>query len=158
MKRLVNFFNRYEIPQSLREAWRLRGIGGWTALQEAAWGGGLLDSRESWLIAGPASAGKGLMAEAAAAADAFAELQRLRDEAHRFAITHHRGLRDAQMTRSALDDVPGIGPARRTALLKHFTSVQEMARASVEELAAVPGMSRAAAEALLRHLTKVVEE
>jgi excinuclease ABC subunit C len=85
-------------------------------------------------------------------------LQRLRDEAHRFAITHHRGLRDAQMTRSALDDVPGIGPARRTALLKHFTSVQEMARASVEELAAVPGMSRAAAEALLRHLTKVVEE
>lgn len=85
-------------------------------------------------------------------------LQRIRDEAHRFAITHHRGLRDAQMTRSALDDAPGIGPARRRELLRAFPSVQAMAHATVEELAAVKGMNRAAAEALLRFLTRVRDD
>jgi len=80
-------------------------------------------------------------------------LRRVRDEAHRFAITHHRGLRDSQITKSVLDDIPGIGPVRRTALLKQFPSVQDIARASVDELAAVRGMTRKAAEELLQALT-----
>ncbi len=80
-------------------------------------------------------------------------LQRIRDEAHRFAISHHRGLRDSQITKSALDEVPGIGPARRRALLSAFPSVQAMLRASVDELAAVPGMNRKVAEAMVRHFS-----
>lgn len=85
-------------------------------------------------------------------------LQRVRDEAHRFAITHHRGLRDSQITKSALDDIPGIGPARKRALLARFASVQAMARASIDELAAVKGMNRKAAEELLRVLTAAAED
>jgi excinuclease ABC subunit C len=67
-------------------------------------------------------------------------LQRVRDEAHRFAITYHRQKRGKAATASALDDVPGLGPARRTALLKHFGSVRKLRAASVEEIAAVPGI------------------
>ena len=67
-------------------------------------------------------------------------LQRVRDEAHRFAIRHHRSRRSKGMTVSALDDVPGLGPARRAALLKHFGSVTRLRAASVEEIATVPGM------------------
>lgn len=81
-------------------------------------------------------------------------LQRLRDEAHRFAIAHHRGLRDGHITASALDEVPGIGPARKRALLEAFGSAQALAAASVEELAAVRGVNRAAAEAVVRHLAE----
>lgn len=80
-------------------------------------------------------------------------LQRIRDEAHRFAITHHRGLRDAQITRSALEDIPGVGPERRRALLQAFASVQEIAHASVDQLAAVKGMDHRAAQAVLDALT-----
>ena len=64
----------------------------------------------------------------------------MRDEAHRFAIRHHRSRRSKGMTVSALDDVPGLGPARRAALLKHFGSVTRLRAASVEEIATVPGM------------------
>ena len=67
-------------------------------------------------------------------------LQRVRDEAHRFAIRHHRTRRSKGMTVSALDDVPGLGPARRAALLKHFGSVTRLRAASVDEIASVPGM------------------
>jgi excinuclease ABC subunit C len=67
-------------------------------------------------------------------------LQRVRDEAHRFAITYHRQKRGKAATTSALDDVPGLGPARRKALLKHFGSVRKLTAASVEEIAAVPGI------------------
>jgi excinuclease ABC subunit C len=67
-------------------------------------------------------------------------LQRIRDEAHRFAITYHRQKRGKAATSSALDDVPGLGPARRQALLKHFGSVRKLTAASVEEIAAVPGI------------------
>jgi excinuclease ABC subunit C len=67
-------------------------------------------------------------------------LQRVRDEAHRFAITYHRQKRGKAATSSALDDVPGLGPARRKALLKHFGSVRKLTAASVEEIAAVPGI------------------
>ncbi len=73
-------------------------------------------------------------------------LQRLRDEAHRFAITYHRKLRAKQQTKSVLDDVPGIGPARKRALLRVFGSTRQMKSATVDEIAAVPGISRALAE------------
>ena len=67
-------------------------------------------------------------------------LQRVRDEAHRFAITYHRAKRSKAATTSVLDDVPGLGPARRKTLLKHFGSVRKLSAASVEEIAAVPGI------------------
>jgi excinuclease ABC subunit C len=67
-------------------------------------------------------------------------LQRVRDEAHRFAIAYHRQKRGKAATASALDDVPGLGPARRAALLKHFGSVRKLRAASVAEIAAVPGI------------------
>ena len=67
-------------------------------------------------------------------------LQRVRDEAHRFAITHHRGRRDRAMTSSLLDELPGIGPARKRALLAHFGSPEAVVAASGEELQAVPGL------------------
>lgn len=67
-------------------------------------------------------------------------LERLRDEAHRFAITHHRKLRGKAALHSALEDVPGIGPARRKALLRHFGSVRRLREASLEELLAAPGL------------------
>ena len=67
-------------------------------------------------------------------------LQRVRDEAHRFAINYHRQKRGKAAITSVLDDVPGLGPARRAALLKHFGSVRKLGAASVEEIAAVPGI------------------
>jgi len=67
-------------------------------------------------------------------------LQRVRDEAHRFAVTHHRIRRDRAMTGSLLDDLPGIGPARKRALLVHFGSPEAVASASSEELQAVSGL------------------
>ena len=67
-------------------------------------------------------------------------LQRVRDEAHRFAITHHRTRRDKAMTASVLDELPGIGPARKRALLKHFGSPEAVLAAGREELEAVPGL------------------
>ncbi|MDH7568968.1 MAG: helix-hairpin-helix domain-containing protein, partial [Armatimonadota bacterium] len=82
-------------------------------------------------------------------------LQRVRDEAHRFAVRYHRVLRGKRSTRSHLDAVPGIGPKRRRELLKRFGSVERLRRASLEELAACPGMNRAAAEALLNALAAV---
>jgi excinuclease ABC subunit C len=67
-------------------------------------------------------------------------LQRVRDEAHRFAITHHRTRRDKAMTSSLLDELPGVGPARKRALLAHFGSPEAVVAASKEELQAVPGL------------------
>jgi excinuclease ABC subunit C len=75
-------------------------------------------------------------------------IQRLRDEAHRFAITYHRKLRAKGQTRSLLDDVAGIGPARKRALLRVFGSTRQMRSATVDEIAAVPGISRALAESI----------
>ena len=82
-------------------------------------------------------------------------LQRLRDEAHRFALQYHQGLRGKAMTKSVLDEVPGIGPRRRQALLKAFPSVQAMSQASAEQLAAVPSMNRRVAQALIEYLSQV---
>ncbi|WHP17971.1 excinuclease ABC subunit UvrC [Cellulomonas sp. ES6] len=79
-------------------------------------------------------------------------LQRVRDEAHRFAINAHRKKRSKGMTTSALDDVPGLGPARSAALLKHFGSLKRLRAASVEEIASVPGMGARTAAAVVAAL------
>lgn len=75
-------------------------------------------------------------------------LQRIRDEAHRFAITYHRSSRRKTVRASILNDIPGIGPKRRRALMKHFGSVERIKQASVDELAAAPSMTKQAAEAV----------
>ncbi len=80
--------------------------------------------------------------------DALYLLQRLRDEAHRFAIRYHREKRAKRMQASELDSVPGLGQARRTALIKHFGSVKKLKQARVEEIEAVPGFGRRTAEAV----------
>ena len=79
-------------------------------------------------------------------------LQRVRDEAHRFAINAHRKRRSKGMTASVLDDVPGLGPARQKALLRHFGSVKRLRAASVEEIATVPGMGERTAAAVVAAL------
>jgi len=75
-------------------------------------------------------------------------LQRVRDEAHRFAITHHRGRRSKTMVESLLDDVPGLGEVRRKTLLKHFGSLRKLKAATVDELAVVPGIGPRTAAAI----------
>lgn len=77
--------------------------------------------------------------------DACYLLQRIRDEAHRVAITYHRELRRKSTLRSSLDDIPGIGPGRRRALFKHLGSVKRIRAATLEEIEATPGLGRAAA-------------
>ncbi len=77
-------------------------------------------------------------------------VQRIRDEAHRFAITYHRKLRGKRNLVSVLDHIEGIGPKRRQALWQAFNNIAQMRQASVEELAAVPGMNRKAAEEVER--------
>lgn len=79
-------------------------------------------------------------------------VQRVRDEAHRFGITHHRSLRSKTGLASQLDSIPGIGPARRKALLKQFGSLDGIRTASLEELLKVKGLTRAAAESLKANL------
>jgi excinuclease ABC subunit C len=79
-------------------------------------------------------------------------LQRVRDEAHRFAITHHRTRRDRAMTESLLDDLPGIGPARKRTLLNHFGSPEAVVSATREQLEAVPGLPGKTARDLYAHL------
>jgi excinuclease ABC subunit C len=79
-------------------------------------------------------------------------LQRVRDEAHRFAITYHRAKRSKALAVSELDGVPGLGPARRTTLLRHFGSVRKIAAATPEELALVPGIGPHLADAILATL------
>jgi len=81
-------------------------------------------------------------------------LQRVRDEAHRFAITHHRRRRDRAMTASVIDGLPGVGPARKRLLLDHFGSPDVFAAASREELEAVPGLPGKVARDLWAHLNK----
>ena len=81
-------------------------------------------------------------------------LQRVRDEAHRFAITHHRIRRDRAMTSSVLDDLPGVGPARKRALLAHFGSPDAILGASREELESVPGVPGKLAREMYRELHK----
>jgi excinuclease ABC subunit C len=81
-------------------------------------------------------------------------VQRIRDEAHRFAITYHRNVRGKRALASVFDEVPGIGPARKKALLKRFGSVRRIREASVEEVAATPGVGHDVADRLKRHLAR----
>jgi excinuclease ABC subunit C len=83
-----------------------------------------------------------------ASSQALYLVQRLRDEAHRFAITYHRTLRAKSQTHSVLDDVAGVGPARKRALLRVFGSTRQLRGATVDEIAAVPGISRSLAESI----------
>ena len=79
-------------------------------------------------------------------------LQRIRDEAHRFAITYQRSRRSNAVTGSVLDEIPGVGPSRRQALLSHFGSVAAIRRATVDDLADVSGISRTLARTVVEHL------
>jgi excinuclease ABC subunit C len=79
-------------------------------------------------------------------------LQRVRDEAHRFAITFHRQRRSKRMTASGLDNIPGLGETRRKALLRHFGSMKRLGQAGVDEITEVPGIGRRTAEAILAAL------
>ncbi len=79
-------------------------------------------------------------------------LQRIRDEAHRFAITYHRQLRGRAAQGSVLDDIPGVGSQRKKALIKYFGSVKRIREAEIEELVKVDGVSRGVAEEIYRHL------
>ncbi len=78
-------------------------------------------------------------------------LQRLRDEAHRFAITYNRQRRGKKISRSVLDDIPGVGPGRKKALLQHFGSVAKIKAASLEEIEATPGINRRVAEVVYQY-------
>lgn len=85
-------------------------------------------------------------------------LQALRDESHRFAITYHRSLRQARLSESLLDDIPGIGVARKRALLQSFGSVRKLRHADAEEIAAkVPGIGLNFAEKIVEALRKKPE-
>lgn len=86
--------------------------------------------------------------------EALYMLQRIRDEAHRFAIAYHRSSRSKQMTASALDDVPGLGPKRRAAVVSHFGSVANLRAATPEQVAEVPGIGLDTARSILEHLNK----
>lgn len=79
-------------------------------------------------------------------------LQRVRDEAHRFAITFHRERRSKAMTSSRLDGIPGLGPQRQAALRRHFGSVSKIRAAGEEEIAQVPGIGPALAATIVVHL------
>jgi excinuclease ABC subunit C len=79
-------------------------------------------------------------------------LQHIRDEAHRTAVAYHRSLREKRALRSPLDDIPGVGPTRKKALLKRFGSLTKLRAASVDEIAATPGVGPAMAESVHDHL------
>jgi excinuclease ABC subunit C len=79
-------------------------------------------------------------------------VQRIRDEAHRYGITAHRARRSKQGLASQLDSIPGIGPTRRKALLKHFGTMDKIKEATIKELTAVKGMNESAAESIKAHL------
>ena len=79
-------------------------------------------------------------------------MQRLRDEAHRFAITFHRQLRSKNTLKSKIDDVPGIGPQKRKLLINHFGSMKNIQNSSVEEISSLPGINKSLAKSLLEYL------
>ncbi len=89
--------------------------------------------------------------------EAFKLITRIQDEAHRFAIEYHRSLRGKAQTSSALEEIPGIGPARKKALMREFGSIEEIAAADVERLAGVPEITTAAAEEIYQYFHRKKE-
>jgi excinuclease ABC subunit C len=85
--------------------------------------------------------------------EALFVLQHVRDEAHRFAITYHRTKRERRALASPLDEVPGVGPARKRALLRRFGSLSRLSRATPEEIAATPGVGPSLAAEIKSRLT-----
>lgn len=81
----------------------------------------------------------------------------VRDEVHHYAVSYHRKLRGSAMLRSVFDDLPGIGQKRRDALLEHFTSLEDLASAPVEQIAQVPGMNLRAAQSVKEFLVRRAE-
>ena len=81
--------------------------------------------------------------------EGFKLITRIQDEAHRFAIEYHRSLRSKTQVRSALDDIPGVGPARRKALMRHFKSLEEIRQATVEDLMEIPEMNERTAQEIV---------
>ena len=81
--------------------------------------------------------------------EGFKLITRIQDEAHRFAIEYHRSQRSKTQVKSVLDDIPGVGPARRKALMRHFKSLEEIRQASVEELMEIPEMNERTAEEIV---------
>jgi excinuclease ABC subunit C len=79
-------------------------------------------------------------------------LRKLRDEAHRFALTYHRKVRDKRFAGSALEEIPGVGPRRKRLLLRTFGSLDGIRRASAEDIAAVPTMTKRLAEQVKDYL------
>jgi len=79
-------------------------------------------------------------------------LQHIRDEAHRFAISYHRSLRDRRIRESVLDDIPGVGLERKRALLSHFGSIDRIRRKTLEEIAAAPGINMKLAQEIYDYL------
>lgn len=82
--------------------------------------------------------------------EGFKLITRVQDEAHRFAIEYHRSLRGKAQVRSVLDEIPGVGPARRKALMRHFKSIEDIKQASLEELSKIPELNKKAAEEIYR--------
>ncbi len=82
--------------------------------------------------------------------EGFKLITRIQDEAHRFAIEYHRSLRGKAQVKSVLDDIPGVGPARRKALMRHFKSLEEIQKATAEQLAELPEMNSRSAEAVVQ--------
>lgn len=90
--------------------------------------------------------------------EGFRLITRVQDEAHRFAIEYHRSLRSKAQVKSVLDEIPGVGPARRKALMRHFKSIDEIKTAEIEELAALPEINRRAAEDIYLFFHKTGEQ
>ena len=84
--------------------------------------------------------------------EGFRLITRIQDEAHRFAIEYHRSLRNKTQVKSILDDIEGVGPTRRKALMRHFQSLENIKNASIEELSQIESMNRSVAEAVYHFL------
>ena len=82
--------------------------------------------------------------------EGFRLITRIQDEAHRFAIEYHRSLRSKAQVKSVLDEIPGVGPARRKALMREFSSLDEIKAATAERLAQIPEMNEKAAESVYK--------
>ena len=86
--------------------------------------------------------------------EGFKLITRIQDEAHRFAITYHRSLRSKAQVHSVLDEINGVGPSRRKALMKYFKSIEELQQAQVSTLQEVPGITANVAEEIYRFFHK----